>query len=196
MGRGTAAETEALKDRIRHEATRLFADRGFAGTSLSAIAEAAGVSKGLVLYHFSDKEALRDAVFDGLVDHWSTMLPGVLSALQGEGDPLDQVLAGAVQVLRDDPHLARFLMRELVEPDGRVKERLAARTMPATELAGQALAGGSDDADPAAALILLGLVLTAVMATFPENPDGSLGRDGLGDRVLDQALRALRAVLA
>ena len=43
---------------IREAATALFAERGFAGTSVADVAEAAGVAKPSVLYHFSDKDTL------------------------------------------------------------------------------------------------------------------------------------------
>jgi AcrR family transcriptional regulator len=47
--------------RIRNTALALFAERGFAGASLRTIADAAGVSMGLVQHHFGSKEALRQA---------------------------------------------------------------------------------------------------------------------------------------
>lgn len=47
--------------RIRDAALLQFAERGFNETTIRAIAEAAGVSSGLVQYHYRSKEALREA---------------------------------------------------------------------------------------------------------------------------------------
>src|SRR3954470_20873529 len=47
--------------RIRDAAIALMADRGTAGATVRDIAQAAGVSSGLVRHHFGSKEGLRDA---------------------------------------------------------------------------------------------------------------------------------------
>lgn len=47
--------------RIREAALRLFGEQGFDQATIRGIAEAAGVSSGLVRHHFGSKEALRDA---------------------------------------------------------------------------------------------------------------------------------------
>jgi len=47
--------------RIRDTAMQMFADRGYAGTSMRAVAARVGVSIGLVQHHFGNKDGLRDA---------------------------------------------------------------------------------------------------------------------------------------
>jgi AcrR family transcriptional regulator len=47
--------------RIRDAAITLFADRGIAAATVRDIAQAAGVSSGLLRHHFGSKEGLRDA---------------------------------------------------------------------------------------------------------------------------------------
>jgi len=44
--------------RIVRAAGRLFAQHGYAGTSMAEVAEAAGVSKATVFHHFPSKRAL------------------------------------------------------------------------------------------------------------------------------------------
>ncbi len=56
-----APEDLTAKARLRDAALRLFAERGIEATSVRDIANAAGVSGGLVRHHFGSKEALRDA---------------------------------------------------------------------------------------------------------------------------------------
>jgi AcrR family transcriptional regulator len=54
----TPSDTVDLRERILREATRLFVARGYHGLSMREIAEAVGVSKAGLYYHFKDKEDL------------------------------------------------------------------------------------------------------------------------------------------
>jgi TetR/AcrR family transcriptional regulator, regulator of cefoperazone and chloramphenicol sensitivity len=56
-----AFEDLTARARIRDAALRLFAERGIEGAKIRDIAQAAGVSAGLVRHHFGSKEALRGA---------------------------------------------------------------------------------------------------------------------------------------
>jgi AcrR family transcriptional regulator len=51
------------KERILDAAERLFAERGFAGTSLRSVTKSAGVNLAAIHYHFGAKEALLREVF-------------------------------------------------------------------------------------------------------------------------------------
>lgn len=52
------------REQLLKGALELFAERGYAGTSVKAIAQRAGVSQGLLYVHFDDKEALLRALFE------------------------------------------------------------------------------------------------------------------------------------
>jgi AcrR family transcriptional regulator len=54
----------------------LFASYGYRGTSLSRIARAAGVTKGALYWHFSDKEEFFLAVVDKVLGEWGNRYPG------------------------------------------------------------------------------------------------------------------------
>jgi AcrR family transcriptional regulator len=56
--RTQAERREETREQVIAAAARVFAQRGFHGTSLDAIAEEAGFSRGAVYYNFSDKEEL------------------------------------------------------------------------------------------------------------------------------------------
>lgn len=49
---------------IIHAAEKLFADRGFDGTSVRDIADAAGVNLAMISYYFGSKEKLMEAMFN------------------------------------------------------------------------------------------------------------------------------------
>ena len=64
------ANPRAVTDRyyaILQAAERLFGEKGYRGVSIEDIAEATGVSKGLVLYHFTSKKALLEHILKDAV---------------------------------------------------------------------------------------------------------------------------------
>jgi AcrR family transcriptional regulator len=54
--------SEATRAALLDEATSLFAERGYAGTSLEDVASASQVTRGAVYHHFAGKQALFEAV--------------------------------------------------------------------------------------------------------------------------------------
>jgi AcrR family transcriptional regulator len=54
--------SEATRAALLGEATTLFAERGYAGTSLEDVASASQVTRGAVYHHFASKQALFEAV--------------------------------------------------------------------------------------------------------------------------------------
>ena len=61
--RGRPAERPDRRESILDAALRCFVDRGFYGTSMPEIAEAAEVSAGTIYHYFDSKEALVNAVY-------------------------------------------------------------------------------------------------------------------------------------
>jgi AcrR family transcriptional regulator len=62
-----AEQAAATQQRLIDAAAQLFAERGYAASSVAAIGQAAGVSRGLVNFHFTTKEKLLHAVIEDLV---------------------------------------------------------------------------------------------------------------------------------
>ncbi len=60
----TTQSSVATRERILDRAERLFAEHGFAGTSVRRLAEEAGVVLSSMNYHFGSKQALFQAVID------------------------------------------------------------------------------------------------------------------------------------
>jgi AcrR family transcriptional regulator len=57
---------QATREQLVAVATQLFADRGYEGTSIEAVLEGAGVSRGSLYHHFRSKEALFEAVLEAV----------------------------------------------------------------------------------------------------------------------------------
>jgi AcrR family transcriptional regulator len=78
-------------------ATRLFAARGYANTSIDAVLEESGVSRGALYHHFDGKEALFEAVLEATEARIAAQL-----AESGGGieDPIEAMRQGAIAWLR------------------------------------------------------------------------------------------------
>ncbi len=66
----SAAADQDNRSRLLHAATDAFAEQGFDGTSLRAIADGAGVSFQLIAYYFGSKEELWVATVDYLFERY------------------------------------------------------------------------------------------------------------------------------
>ena len=77
--------SEATRAALLDEATRLFAQRGYAGTSLEDVAAASQVTRGAVYHHFDGKQAL----FEAVLDAQETRAIARITAAATAADPLD-----------------------------------------------------------------------------------------------------------
>lgn len=107
-------KTSSVRNQILDEATRLFAAQGFGATSVQAIAEAVGIRKPSLLYHFESKELLRDAVLERILARWNELLPGLLVAAAKE-DRWGGVMSALTTFFLEDPDRARLLLREVLD---------------------------------------------------------------------------------
>lgn len=114
-----------VRPRALAAATRLFAARGFEGTSLQDVAAEVGVTKQALLYHFASKEELRRAVLGAMVTHWSEALPRVLLAATAADDRFDAVVGELLRFFSADPDRARLLVRHLLDRPAESRELIA-----------------------------------------------------------------------
>ena len=76
------------RDRVLHEAHALFLERGFSEVSMQQIADAAGMTKAALYYHFRNKEDL----FAHVVRHEIMRFIGGVTAALDEGDSFEEKL--------------------------------------------------------------------------------------------------------
>src|SRR5258707_1886324 len=86
-GRPTRAEAVRRDARLLDAATTLFMERGFDGTSIDAVAEAAGVSKPTVYARYRDKRDLFAAVLRDRIREWLAPLSAAAEAQATESNP-------------------------------------------------------------------------------------------------------------
>jgi AcrR family transcriptional regulator len=82
--------SEATRAALLETATAMFAERGFARTSLDDIAVATQVTRGAVYHHFESKQAVFEAVFDALE---RDMTERIVAAAAGQPDAWQAAMA-------------------------------------------------------------------------------------------------------
>ena len=91
----------STKNKILDAAEELFADRGFAETSLRVITARAEVNLASVNYHFGSKKSLIEAVFERFMDSFTNQLMTEMSQLDKQHQPIEvaQVLNTLIKPL-------------------------------------------------------------------------------------------------
>jgi len=128
--------------RIVVEATRLFARRGYAGTSVQAIAEAVGVRRQSLLHWYPSKAVLRDAVLNSVLDHWRETVPAVLAAATTGSRRFEGLVGEVMRFFEADPDRARLLLRECLDRPEDLREKLRERLSPWFPLVTEAVRTG------------------------------------------------------
>jgi len=158
-----------VASQILATATRLFAARGFDGTSIQAVAEDVGIRKPSLLYHFPTKDDLRRAVLENLLVHWNEVLPRLLMAATSGPQQFDAVFRETISFFSEDPDRARLLLREALDRPAEMRALIRDHVRPwATVICdyirkGQAAGRVRADVDPEAYLVhAINLVISSI----------------------------------
>lgn len=160
---------EARRRRLMAEAIRLFGKNGYQGTSLDAVARAAGVRKQTLLYYFPTKERLLEAC---VVETSERIARALAEALEAETSPsrkAETVIRTVFELAEEWPEFPQFV-REASRLGPEVIERFAAVLEPLRLRALAFLANGMKEGqirrqDPA---LLLFTLYTAVIGSITE----------------------------
>jgi AcrR family transcriptional regulator len=103
------ARGEATRAQLIAIATRLFAGRGYEGTSIEAVLQEAGVSRGSLYHHFASKQALFEAVLEDVAARTGAQTMQAVLAADG---PADALRVGCMAWIRlaGDPVVQRILL--------------------------------------------------------------------------------------
>lgn len=151
-------KVDALRARVLEAALQQFAQQGFAGTSVQRVADAAGVSKQLLLYHFGSKDELKVAVIEGIVARWRALLPALDTTSAESEIDLEGAVRAVIAAFTSAPEASRFVLRELMTPDSEVGHRLEAAFVPPL----WRWMGVHDGAERSTALEVIGVALLAI----------------------------------
>lgn len=109
----------STRDQFIVTAQRLFADKGFYGVSIAAIAAQMGLTKQALLHHFGSKEKLYGEVLKRIAGELMSITQQIVAA---ESDPLarlTELVLEQYRLLIRTPDAARLIMRELLDNEDR-----------------------------------------------------------------------------
>jgi len=159
-----------VRTRILEAAERLFAAQGYNGTSIQEVAEAVGIRRPTLVYHFGSKDQLRIEVLTGLLSQWQEQLPKVLAASQSGPDRFRSVMESAFAFFRAVPHRARLIAREMLDRPDEMRALFARHLEPYMQLVidrirdGQREGHTRRDVDPEAYVVHLMHAAVSVIA--------------------------------
>src|SRR5690348_9509885 len=95
--------TKRRKDAILDEATRLFAERGYAACSMADLAECVGLRKASLFHHFPSKDDLYGAVLERLTRSIAETISRSVSTDGAYHEQLDRMSDGMVSAFGEQP---------------------------------------------------------------------------------------------
>lgn len=107
--------SKSTRERIVEAAERLFADKGFYGASIGALATELDVAKASVMHHFKTKEALYDAVMER---NAKALEEVVTEALEGAADPTQRarrLIRAVIDWGQRRPEHPKLVLRDLLD---------------------------------------------------------------------------------
>ena len=106
---------EATRKQILEVTARRFAQHGYHGTSLEAIAKQVGVAKSSVLWHFGSKEALLYEVIQGVMSKWEKEQTAELLAVTDSRERLSKLVDAYKRLSRERPDTLLLFLTVMFE---------------------------------------------------------------------------------
>ena len=191
-----------MKERILTEALHLFSDKGYDGTSLQAIADAVGIQKASLIYHFPSKEALRHSVLESLIVYWKTELPRILTVSGDGSDRLISTMTALINFFLEDGNRARLVTREMMdrprEAFSLLKEHFSPWTILITDYLrmGQRSGVYREDMDPDAFIVQVTVMVIGAVS-MGSVTSGVVSKTGEMDRgpLIKELMRIIQSAL-
>lgn len=192
-----------VRTQILTHATRLFAERGYDGTSVQEIADAVGIRKPSLLYHFKSKDQLRENVISEMLAHWNALLPTLLMKATRE-ERFEATMDALCEFFIEDPDRARIILRETLDRPERMQALLAEFVRPWIALIAEQLERAKSqgmvrsdiDAEAyAVQVIAMAVSGTAVIDTLETILPGDVVRGTTRERHVRELTRVARSSL-
>jgi AcrR family transcriptional regulator len=155
-----APNAKPRRDEILDSATRLFAERGYEGTSMADLAEQVGMRKASLFYHFASKDVLYAAVLDRLIGAVSATISAAATAEGSFVERLDNLSEAITMVLGEQPFAARLIVREAMDWGPVIRDTLADSIMGVLAVAEHFIRAGQEagvfaEGDPRQVIVTL-----------------------------------------
>jgi AcrR family transcriptional regulator len=196
VARGRASGYDDQRELILSSAAHLFAQRGYAGTSMNQVAEACGLSKATLYHYYRDKYALLVSIADDHVSRLQALVGEVLGQRLAPEPRLRELIRRIVSEYADARHAHRVLTEDVKFLDAGDRRRVLDKEREVVAGFAQVLSALRPDLHGASlskplTMLLFGMINW--MFTWVK-PGGALDHQALAPIVADLFLGGLPAV--
>ncbi len=124
-----AQQSARTREALLSTCLRLFAERGFASTSIDEIARAAGVTKGAMYWHFASKDDLFQAILDRIRSRWQEVVLQPVTARQSPVERLSQLFDSYAELFRESSEICLFLQQVLLDQHNKLFSAQVAKVL-------------------------------------------------------------------
>ncbi len=107
-------DAAATREALFEAATELFAERGFDGAKVEAIARRAGVNKAMISYHFGGKQGLYAAIVEATIEAFRERFAAVADESQPAAERLRRLVEAFAEVATRRPGFPPMMIREVI----------------------------------------------------------------------------------
>ncbi|MDO4853990.1 MAG: TetR/AcrR family transcriptional regulator [Coriobacteriia bacterium] len=111
------AKSEATRQALLHSAVKIIGSRGYTAATIDAIAEDAGVSKGVVYYYFKTKADIATQVLVSVCRDLVTRFERDIAEIRSPYDAMCAIIKDFANLIFDNREAARFVLTELWRQD-------------------------------------------------------------------------------
>lgn len=195
-GRPVDTDQQDLKKQILDTAEELFADNGYAATSIRSIAERSGVNPALVHYYFGNKKLLLQNVLERVLE---PMGLAIAKLKNSPGASPEMIASLLVSMAAKHPNIPRLLIREVFLPGGEMQqfftENMAPRlggALPALLDREKSAGRLHEDSDPAiSAMLIMAVSIFPFIARTLAEPVLGISYDEKGIELLTRQIMQL-----
>ena len=118
-------KSRRTRARILDVAMSMIAEIGYAGAANPKIAEAAGLTRGAMLYHFPDRQSLVEAVVDHIQSARQALLQEAVNSAPHGADRTDHAIDAYWRVLNEPAFIAFAELERAARTDAMVQAQVA-----------------------------------------------------------------------
>ncbi|MFZ5670306.1 MAG: TetR/AcrR family transcriptional regulator [Pseudomonadota bacterium] len=118
-------KSRRTRARILDEAVQVIAAQGYAATTNAAVAEAAGITRGAMLYHFPTREALLEAAIEHIQQQRAALFREAADSLPPGADVTEHAIETYWDLLHRTPFVAFAELETAARTDELVRALLA-----------------------------------------------------------------------